>query len=409
MGLYSERIYKCPYCLHEFKQEDIEKDDVKETNNGKIIFCPNKEIGRNGRPICHRRLPSDFFKSETKVITIIGGPGTGKTYFFMALQRILQDSSIQDLGISGTLYFPDKDSEEHFSSLSNNVRDRIKIEPTKPDADEERNAFCLQINNDRRLFPKTIYISFFDNPGEIFVDEGSMMNNMNLCNSDAVFFLVAPEQIKPLINHIAKDTKSTKGEEDDVEIRKNRPKEKTNLETIIGNERPGAESTQPFLNIINNIIRIYDAKNNNRVIDTPFAICLSKFDLVEESLTEKQSFGLPYPIPHDINYSDDSNNKEFEEFLTQYDFIDRLAIKVYNIFYNKNYDCTNLFKKIKINSQYLHYFFQKINFSQIKNRIQNHFSNYSLFVIQSINQKWELEPRGISLPLLWILKQLKLY
>ena len=109
MPIFREKTFKCPYCLHKFKRAEAKMN--RNPRGEEYFMCPNPEL-EEGRPICGKRLPQNFFSSDSSVISIVGGAGTGKTYFVMALRRILDMGVLLGrLGISGTMYYPDNESE----------------------------------------------------------------------------------------------------------------------------------------------------------------------------------------------------------------------------------------------------------------------------------------------------------
>lgn len=356
-----DKRFKCPYCLHEFSKAEAKSGEIRGI---KYNLCPNEEIDSNGRPVCGRRLPLRFFDSDSRVISLIGGAGTGKTYFFMALQRILEDSELNGLGISGNIFFPpgDSASEQYYEKLKNQINNGDILDATTADQGIEQTALGLEVNIDKNGKRKTVYFTFFDNPGEGFNEEEYIIRNMNIHKSDAVIFLTAPEQIRQLIPHIR------------------------------GN---GYMLTTPLLTVINNIINVLKRDNNDydkktsiigKVIDKlqpsriaiPFAFCFSKYDLIDNV--------FKISIPHDLN------QKEFRKIINVHDK-------------SINYDEIEYFSQSildKIND---------LSIYHLINTVPSNFDNYHYFGIQSIelkDGKCYLNPRGASLPIIWILKQLNL-
>jgi hypothetical protein len=357
-----DKKYKCPYCLHEFTRSEAISGEIRGL---KYKMCPNNENDSNGRPVCGKRLPLRFFDGDSIVISLIGGAGTGKTYYFMALKRILEDSELNALGISGNIFFPpgDSASEQYFNRLQTQIDEGNFLDATSTDAGIEQTAFGLEVNIDRNGKRKTVYFSFFDNPGEGFKNEDYIMRNMNIHKSDAVLFLLAPEQIRQMIPFI-------KGE--------------------------GASNSTPLLTIMNNIVNILrrdtnqddEAKSSiintildkmqNSKIGIPVAFCLSKYDLVEQAL------GIP--IPRDLDRA------EFHRFI--------------NIFDNSiNY------QEIDSISESIEDRIHNLEIHHLNNIVPSNFSSFHYFGVQSIevkDGKCCLSPKGASLPIIWLLKQLNL-
>lgn len=361
-----QRKYKCPYCLHEFTKADVK---FCETNLIRYGICPNnkKEV-KTQRPVCGRRLPLRLFNSESIVISLIGGTSTGKTYFFVALERILADSGINRLGISGTVFFPPGDirSKQYYDNIKQKINHGQLLDATAKDQNIENLSIGLQVNICKKGRNKTIYFTMFDNPGEGFRDESYIIEHMNIKKSDAIIFLISPEQTEEMI-------------------------------PLINCERKGrSQNTTPFLEIINKVSNILTsdsnkAKNSNfwqrlqslfkgSKTDIPVAFCLSKYDLIQEK------FKIPIP--------DDLNKDEFEELL-----IRDTDNKTVNWKYISNL------------SEILNDRISSFDIDNITNNIPAFFAKYHIFGIQSITiegQKARLTPKGISLPILWILNQLKL-
>ena len=183
---------------------------------------------------------------------------------------------------------------------------------------------------------------------------------MNVHRSDAVIFLIAPEQVRKLIPYI---------------------------------DGEGGEQTTPLLTVIENMINILGRDDNeegenilDRVIDKfhhskidiPVAFCFSKYDLIEKAFN--------ILIPHDLD------EVEFGQIINLYD----KSVKSDEIDY-----ISDSFKDSIYNLKIHH----------LINSIPTNFSDYHYFGIQSIeitDNGYRLNPRGASLPIIWILKQLDL-
>lgn len=356
-----DKSYKCPYCLHEFTKAEAKSGEVRGI---KYKLCPNEEKAPNGRLICGKRLPLRFFDSDSIVISLIGGAGTGKTYYFMALKRILEDSELNALGISGNIFFPpgDSTSEQYYQKLQEQINNGEILDATSADQGVEQTALGLEVNIDRDGKRKTVYFTFFDNPGEGFKEVEYIIRNMNIHKSDAVIFLIAPEQIRQLIPHI---------------------------------EGEGGEPSTPLLRVINNIINIlkrdnYDDESDSSIIgqvidrfqttkiEIPVAFCFSKYDLIEHV--------FHISIPHDLIDREFRSIVNVQDNSINYNEIDYISQSIQD----------------KINHFAIHH---------LINSIPSNFSNYHYFGIQSIelkDKRCNLNPRGASLPIIWILKQLDL-
>lgn len=378
MNTETDKTYRCPFCLHEFTKEKAE--ELKKRENLNYYKCPSTEKDLTGR-LCNKRLPEGFFDSEHKVICLIGGPGTGKTYFLIALINILQKQALFEFGFSATMYYPDNSAKVFYDKLLNQHESKQHIEATQLDAGAEKHAFCLQVNNNRiKNKPRTIFLSIFDNPGEGFkLNEGFMLDNTKLLSADAVICLISPEQIESFGDEIKRmPTEDPKG------------------------RKLAGVSNEPemFSDILENVRRAMSRKNVNTLkskISTPFAFCLSKYDLVESKM-DLRTF-----IPRDDWRSDII---KFYEYNVHKPLLQRLLQKeiCFDKIDNLSDDISYFFKGYSTGSKEA-----PVPFFEISKRIPEYFSNYKLFVVRSITQNWELQPKGISLPLIWILNELKLY
>lgn len=355
--------YKCPFCLHEFTKEEAM---IVNRNGMSLYKCPNKTKDSEDRLLCGKTLPLRFFESESKVISLVGGVGVGKTYFFMALKRILERGAINELGITGNMFFGDEESENYFNQILFEC-DNGKIDATKKDAGVEKRALGLEIHIEQKGLLKTnriIYLSFFDNPGEGFNNPIYIAENMNLHKSDAVIFLISPEQLE-------------------------------NYDDLTKSHCDGLVSPSSIADVINNITNVFQSINSkfslrsfSRKISVPFAFCISKFDNLKESFS--------IYLPDDLSDHAFFASHKFKSKLIPNGFtskengivvtINSISSKIESIIYARN------------NNTYL------------KQRIQANFSNYRYFGVESIrfdNSEPGLAPRGIALPLIWVLHNIK--
>jgi hypothetical protein len=350
----SMKKFKCPFCLHEFTKEEA----IKVNRNGMTLYkCPNETKDSEDRPLCGKTLPLRFFESESKVISLVGGVGVGKTYFFMAMKRILERGAINELGITGNMFFGDEESENYFNQILFEC-DNGKIDATQKDAGVEKRALGLEIHIEQKGLIKTnkiIYLSFFDNPGEGFSNPIYIVENMNLHKSDAVIFLISPEQLE-------------------------------NYADLTKSQCEGLVSPSSIADVINNITNVFlsitpksSLRFLNRKIKVPFAFCISKSDNLKESFSIQ--------LPDDLSDHDFFANNKFRNKLISNENeiivkIDSLSNMIESIIYANN------------NNTYL------------KQRIQANFSNYRYFGVESIrfeNNEPGLAPRGVALPLIWVL------
>lgn len=371
MKFFKERKYKCPYCLHEFTRMEAKMD--RNARGEEYFMCPNKKK-ENDRPLCGKRLPLNFFKSDSSVISIVGGTGTGKTYFVMALRRILDGGVLLNrLGISGTMYYPDHESEKHFEDLWSQIVKGTRLDATHRNEGVERHAVCLQVNITRNR-SKTIYFSFFDNPGEGFNRDSYILDNMNLHLSDAVIFLISPEQLPNILQSV-----EGKGL---VQNATRLLTVLTNIEGVFNRDKEIPQNESLF----SGLMRKWQSFKK---IPTPFAFCLSKCDLISNVFPI-----IKNNIPRDLNKSD------FQEL----EIIVGSDVNEERIDSIISYNSRTILDTLDAYDEY-----------NIKNHLNN-YSNYQMFAVQSVEvtkndddtEVINLSPKGISLSLHWILKKLNL-
>lgn len=360
------KTYKCPYCLHEFTKEDAKKI----YKNGSTIYkCPNDALDADGRLLCGERLPDGFFESNSKVISLVGGVGVGKTFFFMALERILKGGAINNLGINGNMIYGDEDSEKYFKQISKKFDETGSIDATKKDAGVEKHALGLEIHIDREGLNgwnrKKIYLSFFDNPGEGFDNPNYMVENMNLHKSDAVIFLISPEQLENFVDLT-----------------------KSHRVGLFDEPSPIAQTLNNVINVVASTIPEWKKKLFPPKIDVPFAFCISKFD------NFKESFSIS--IPDDLTDKEFFANNRFKNKLIPGNF---------------SKEENGIILKInEISSSIESIVYGKLQNAYMETSIRSMFSKYRYFGVESIrfeDGKPCLAPKGIALPLIWVLHNLK--
>jgi len=348
--------YKCPYCLNSYTKDNYETRSIN--NFIQEIRCPNRAENPDGRGLlCNKKLPLNFFDGDSKIISIVGGSNVGKTYYSIILLKILQECQpLHKIGIYGNLICtPDlkRQVDQDLKDLFENNRFNATLK------DSLRENILIQVSIENSKSVRHIYFSLFDNPGEAFDDQDDIINILpNVYRSDALILLFEPKQIKPFISEASRKSQ-------EVAVVKD-------INTVIFNIIEILKHTSRDDSNQSNFISIFE----NNKIKIPVAICVSKFDEIENLFFNQ----LP------------SDNKELE----------------YSIL-SSNKINFNLIKEIsnEISSQ----IFNEDNGDiRLKRTIENSLCNYSFFGVQSIkNQDGKIShnPKGAVLPLLWIFKQLK--
>jgi len=377
-----EKLYICPFCLHEHTKEEFSNATIKISGtNRKFIFsvkCPNDR--------CQERLPLSFFDDDTKIISIIGDKYVGKTYYAISLINFLEtNSTLHKLGINSEL-IGDKETKEKIKQLQVLKREGVEFDQTNREASKA--AWVLKITSRS----KSVYLSFFDNAGEGFAEREDILkdieqeNKHNLVHADALLVLFAPYQLK-CFNDVVDDYC---GKYDLERNKFGRPVPKT------VNSRTNDSVIQvPLRQVISNVKDLFVDFINvggkskmssfiNKLIgkrvNIPTAFCLTQYDVIKDQFV--------YQIPEDAN----SNEFEMEYFKSgvfNYSLIDNYSEQIHKMLYDDGemYD--------------------------LKNAIEPYFSNYKYFTTQSIERNDDKQtfrdmPRGCTLPIIWLFKELNI-
>lgn len=378
--------YKCPYCLHSFQKEDAL---VESSKNG-VLFqhCPNPVIKEIGGKICGKRLPLNFFESESIIIALTGAKYVGKTYYYIALlDQLKNNQSLHQLGIQGDIVGSDEDKRK-LNKFLDDVRNKKRLGATISIEDALKSVIHLTIVKNKKT--KHVYLSLFDNPGEKFTDIDHMIDNFsNVYKADGLLFLVEPKQIKKFWIQLFKNSGYLLKEQqtDDLYSVLNNI---IQLIKHVNNNQQRNDINSASLNSTSSLSnrweeakrRFIGLKNsgNNNKIKNPIAVSISKFDQLSKS--------IPITIPYDESQLETMCVKD-----------NKLDEGILNGISNEIEDIlTNL----------------PDGDARIKNLLNGDVENYAFFGVRSIdvNEDGEpemLNPQGVLLPLIWLLIKLKLY
>ncbi len=307
MGLFSSIANMgkavCPYCFNSFKKSEalwrcnsyqckntnIEQDEAytKFYNlpvnqlQPHIIKMPKVKNGfalcdlcggmTNVKicPHCHSNLPST---DENIIISIVGAPGAGKSYYVGTLLKQVQSKfptlkcTMRLDGQNRKLY--DTKFKNYFES--NKILEKTKqTNPGENIISNNMPILCTVTNSKQ----KARTFTFFDAAGENFDDEAIMRDVAPyIANSSAIILLLDPTDI-PMVRNAICDEKGKAAVEENV------------------------ISYEDLLNNLINVIKLAHASNAQ--IEIPLAICFSKWDLIENSpsLRPEGSVTLT-PSPH---------------------------------------------------------------------------------------------------------------
>ncbi|GHV72634.1 hypothetical protein FACS1894201_03030 [Bacteroidia bacterium] len=377
-----KKPYKCPFCLHEHTKEEFSYATTRIPGTNRKIISSVK------CPECQERLPHSFFEDDTKIISIIGDRYVGKTYYAISLINFLEtNSTLHRLGINSEL-IGDKETKDRIKQLQALKRAGQEFDQTK--RVESKAAWVLKIT----CKGKSIYISFFDNAGEGFAEREEILNDIeqankhNLVHADALLFLFAPYQLN-CFNDIVGNYCKKYG------LGRNR----------FGRPYPKTESSirndfviqVPLRQVISNVKDLFvdlinDAGEKSKInaflsrliskrVNIPTAFCLTQYDVIKDQFV--------YQIPED-DKDDEFEMEYFKDGEFDYSIIDSYSKEIHKMLYEdgKMYD--------------------------LKNAIEPYFVNYKYFTTQSIERNDEDKqtfrdmPRGCTLPIIWLFKELNI-
>lgn len=305
-NIFSANII-CPYCFHSFSEskvlwrcnsyqckqaQNLEQDPnflkyhkSVQLEQPHILVGPKVSKGyatcdkcknaTNVRicPECHSTLPDS---KENIIISIIGAPGAGKSYYVGTLLRQLR-SKICKFGCS--FMFTTRADEDLYNTKFNNKFEKgMKIDKTQVPAGEDNfigaNTPILCNIQDRGGVTRTF--TFFDAAGENFDDEAMMAAvTKYLEHSTAILLLLDPLQIKAVQNAV-------KAKDENADVRE-------------------SEKIITYDDILENTMRVIRQQlrlSANKKIEIPIAIAFSKWDLVCNSSLHNEGSIIDQDSPH---------------------------------------------------------------------------------------------------------------
>ena len=315
------KIITCPYCYNKFENDDVEYqcENIERSVDG-TPKCPEeadkrfndhwgipvesrhffkgkpfglfssepkpskcdkcgKQSSRFVCPHCHNWLPTDMIKDGAEIISIVGAPNSGKTVYFFNLMRQLQKKA-SSLGISVTVQDegpdPTKKTSVIYKGMVKKMYEDNELPPKTPVIEGERPIpLIFKVSNEKagKKGGKSIYIVFYDTPGEAFQDR-EQMDRMadHVSNSAGILLFIDPYNIKKLTG-----TLQSASEE----------------EIVTGSELENE-------NVLNSLLQKVKEKESE---DKPFAIVFSKIDAVLDGLSAERAGGLATILDLDRNSS----------------------------------------------------------------------------------------------------------
>ncbi len=334
MGLFDFDKVLCPYCYNKYprskilwrcdsgkckKSSELEEDTVYAEyhniinaaqkrmphiiTNGKpkkgFVKCDKcgEDTNKQICPVCHSVLPAT---DENIIISVVGGPGSGKSYYVGTLLRQL----IQYMSRFGcTIRMPQESRQLYEDRYERNFKEHTVLVKTMAPAENANivgaNLPVLCNITDNK---KTRTFTFFDAAGENFDDESIMRYVAPyISHSTAIILLLDPIQIPAVLNTLLTEDPNFVYKED---------KEKhSSYEDILMNTA----------NVIHSHLK------TKGQIDIPLAVGFSKWDLIENSPSLRPDGVITSPSPHFMNGAfseDDCDNvsSEIEGLLAHWEY-----------------------------------------------------------------------------------------
>ena len=171
-------------------------------------------------PHCHNWLPAEMIEEGAEIISIVGDPNSGKTVYFTALIHELMKYGYK-LGLSVTAKDEAPDDTKRTSviyrQMANSMFNRNTLPAKTQEVDENTPSipliFSLSTKKAGKKGGKTIYLVFYDTPGESFKHDEQVRKLVKyLKESSGIIMLIDPFSVKGMrdiiANYTALDDKS---------------------------------------------------------------------------------------------------------------------------------------------------------------------------------------------------------
>lgn len=347
--LWKRKLQKCPYCLTQI--ETITYREVDKMEGKGIPICPT----------CQKDLPADFYDQKSPIVAIVGGANSGKSTFITALlqQLLIGDKFLSTQKVSASIFNPE--GKEKFDSYYEQLFIRhMPLPGTLPNEAGSNEPVIVRVKRRKGRKLKSIFITMFDTPGEEFYrKEDLLAKHPNIHNADAILFLADPLNMTSLYE----------------ELYAYFPKKVKNYSNLNKLKLIHRSEYAIFENLRE--IFMYSGKVNLKGrIDPPLAICISKFDLLED-LTS-----ISFRTTEDFSF----NSSSIKEFL--------LEVK------DTSHDLSEWLQEVEPK-------FVQIIFDLCK--------DYHFFPVSPLGNNMggqhgvEPEPNGVIHPFIWLLSRLKFF
>lgn len=286
----------CPYCFNKFDSKNVmlrcrgmqcpeEEDDVYKNfwigkgyqnvkpekrhvyNIKRSWFSTNKKCDICGAedfdyvcPHCHNELPIEMIKNGAEIISVIGGPQSGKTHYIVALIRELLENGFE-IGLRATPLQLGKDQSLHTTTKYEDAIKKLNDDLATLEKTKTSNIsvpWIIRVDSrdpkvrGKQEPKKSIYLVFYDTAGEHFDTPQQMEENARYLRESKAVIVVFDTLSIPKIKQILEDN---------------------------GEDTTASDAATPFektWHALQNFIN----EGNEHLTDKPFAFVLSKFDVV---------------------------------------------------------------------------------------------------------------------------------
>ena len=231
----------CPSCWLHFSPEDINYISVHGSLLGDPLLGPDEKLrfvpvkyNASGMPLdpmgvpahemacphCHRRLPSTFLQMKNEIISLVGAPSSGKSYYLCILLKYFPDILFKNFNIAlvdadpplnavinmmKNSLFSSANSEDPYlakTQLEGAMYDRLvrhgkMVSLPKP---------FVYILRDMSDYSNQEALTFYDNAGEHFepnINIDDSPGSLHVASANAIMFLYDPlasDEIKAKVN-----------------------------------------------------------------------------------------------------------------------------------------------------------------------------------------------------------------
>lgn len=221
-------------------------------------------------PHCNNSLPQKMIEKGSEIISVIGGPESGKSNYIVALIQQLRKFGYKLQLNDITPESVGRNEDEYTTKLFEKARESIfkRHEPVAKTAVTPRSIPWI-VNIESTTTKKAVYLVFYDTAGESFKNPEEIKRNAKYLDKSKAVIVVLDTLSLPYIQRILDRKKISN----------------------LNNATPFSETMDALKNF---------ARNNEHLYKRPFAFVMSKFDSVIEN-QEDLDFDIT-PFKHNSSF-----------------------------------------------------------------------------------------------------------